>query len=159
GIAANAYHDANGSFMPGNGVPPTSAQGGFVAPNVFWGKSKGLGWADPRFGVTPTAAQQSQIPTGAYTGLPRGTFSCAAYILPYAEGQNVYTQINFNSPAYTPFFEEYGATPRANSALTNAGVAAPGVGTNGFGDLVNATAAVSMPKVFVCPAARRGRPE
>jgi hypothetical protein len=32
-------------------------------------------------------------------------------------------------------------------------------GANGFGDLANKQAAISMPKVFVCPAALRARPE
>jgi prepilin-type N-terminal cleavage/methylation domain-containing protein len=128
-LAAHNYHDVNGSFMPGNGLPA-----GQTPP--FTGI-----WQDPRFG-----------------GLPWGTFGWAAYVLPYVEGDNVYKLINFNYPAYTPFFQEYGATPRAKSALYNAGVAVangPASG-QGYGDLVNKTAAMSMPKVFVCPAAPRG---
>jgi prepilin-type N-terminal cleavage/methylation domain-containing protein len=167
GIAVHAYHDANGTFMPGNGIPSTSALGGFVAPNVFWGTSKAATvWADPRFSVTPNAAQlqvmqQQGASTSAYAGLPWGTFGWAAYLLPYVEGGNVYNQINFNYPAYTPFFEEYSGNPRSTSQLTNAGVAVPNGSKNGqgFGDLANTTAAVSMPKVFICPAARRNRPE
>src|SRR5262249_30720877 len=34
-LAAHNYHDTNGSFMPSNGIPPTTAQGGFVAPATF----------------------------------------------------------------------------------------------------------------------------
>jgi len=148
GIAANTYHDANGSFMPGNGIPPTSpasTYGGFDPATQKFTKI----WADPRF-----------LSSGQ-PYLPWGTFSWAAYILPYVEGGNVFNQINFNYPAYTPFFEEYGATPRTGSALYNSGVAVPNgpAQGKGYGDLVNATAAVSMPKVFVCPAARRARPE
>jgi prepilin-type N-terminal cleavage/methylation domain-containing protein len=131
-LAAHNYHDANGSFMPGNGIPP----GQLVGTTSFTGI-----WNDPKF-----------------NGLPWGTFGWAAYILPYVEGGNVYNLINFHYPAYTPTFEEYGANPRSPASLTNAGVTAPGVGTNGFGDLVNKPAAMSMPKVFVCPSAQRGTP-
>ncbi len=132
-LAANNYHDAYGTFMPGNGIPKT----GFTAPATFSGI-----WMDPRF-----------------ANLPWGTFSWAAYILPFVEGGNVYNTINFNFPAYTPDFEEYGKDPRTPaSGLYNQGVATGGAGTNGFGDLVNKPAATSMPKVFVCPSARRARP-
>src|SRR5262249_40939796 len=102
-------------------------------------------WQDPRFG-----------------GLPWGTFGWAAYILPYVEGDNVYKIINFNYPAYTPDFEEYNADPRGKSIVTNQGVNAGAFGSApsglGYGDLVNKQAAMSMPKVFVCPAARRATP-
>jgi prepilin-type N-terminal cleavage/methylation domain-containing protein len=162
GIAANAYHDANGSFMPGNGIPPTSPTstvGGFDPTTQ---KFSGV-WQDPHFG-----------------GLPWGTFGWAAYLLPYVEGGNVYNQINFNYPAYTPWFEEYTSGPGLadqnltsvppgqtslsgrNNGLSRNGAALAGqAGTSagGFGDLANALAATSMPKVFVCPAARRARPE
>jgi len=157
-LAAHSHHDAYGYFMPSNGIPPNTPQGGFVAPNAFYGF-----WADPRFSVTPTAAQQASIPSGAYVGLPWGTFSWAAYILPYIEGDTVYRQINFNYPAYTPDFQEYNADPRATSKVTNLGVAtspfgSPDQGKLGYGDLVNQTAATSMPKVFVCPTAQRATP-
>jgi prepilin-type N-terminal cleavage/methylation domain-containing protein len=127
-IAAHNYHDSMGTFMPGNMIPPGQT------PPTFTGI-----WSDPRFG-----------------GLPWGTFGWAAPILPYVEGDNVYKMINFNYPAYTPNFQEYGKDPRTPaSGLYNAGVATGGAGTNGFGDLVNKPAAISMPKIFVCPAARR----
>jgi prepilin-type N-terminal cleavage/methylation domain-containing protein len=140
GLAALNYHDTYKHFMSGNAIPPTSALGGFDATT---GKFTGI-WQDPRFG-----------------GLPWGTFSWAAYILPYVEAQTVYNTINFNYPAYTPYFQEYGASPRTSSALYNSGVAVANGPANGlgFGDQVNSKAAVSMPSVFVCPAAPRGRPE
>jgi prepilin-type N-terminal cleavage/methylation domain-containing protein len=134
-IAAHNYHDANGHFMPGNAIPPTSPLGGYDPTTGYF---SGI-WQDPKF-----------------SNLPWGTFGWAAYILPYVEGDNVYKQINFNYPAYTPFFEEYGANPRSPASLTNAGMTVAGVGTNGYGDLVNQQAATSMPKVFICPSARRG---
>jgi prepilin-type N-terminal cleavage/methylation domain-containing protein len=136
-LAANNYHDVYGTFMPGNGIPPGQT------PPKFTGI-----WSDPRF-----------------PGLPWGTFSWAAYILPFVEGGNVYNLINFNYPAYTPDFEEYGDDPRTVGSqpgppyqgLYSMGKVVAGAGTNGFGDLINQQAAMSMPKVFVCPAARRGR--
>jgi prepilin-type N-terminal cleavage/methylation domain-containing protein len=128
-LAAQNYHDSNGAFMPGNGIPPGQT------PPHFTGI-----WSDPKF-----------------PGLPWGTFGWAAYILPYVEGQNVYKSINFNYPAYTPTFEEYGQNPRTpHSGLYNNGVPVAGAGANGFGDLSNQFAATHMPKVFICPAARRG---
>ncbi len=137
GIAANNYHDAMGSFMPSNGIPRTTSLGGFTPPNVFSGI-----WQDPRF-----------------ANLPWGTFGWAAYILPYVEAENVYKLINFDYPAYTPDFEEYNADPRDKSIVTNRGVSAgtPGTPPNGlgYGDLVNQLAATNMPKVFICPSARR----
>jgi prepilin-type N-terminal cleavage/methylation domain-containing protein len=137
-LAAHNYHDTNKHLMSGNAIPPATAVGGGY--NAATGKFTGI-WADPRF-----------------AGLPWGTFSWAAYILPFVEGQTVYNQINFNYPSYTPFFEEYGATPRSHSLLTNAGQPAAGVGPNGYGDLINKLAATSMPPVFACPAVPTVRP-
>ncbi|MCI0464059.1 MAG: DUF1559 domain-containing protein [Gemmataceae bacterium] len=135
-LAAHSYHDAKKSFPPSNGIPPTSALGGFTPPGTFSGI-----WMDPRF-----------------RNLPWGTFSWAAYILPYIEGGNVYKLINFNYPAYTPHFQEYGRDPRTPArGLYNAGVVTGGAGVNGFGDLVNKQAALSMPSIFVCPSATRGK--
>ena len=144
-IAAHNYHESNSTFMPGNGIPPLTALGGY---NPGTGKFSGI-WQDQRFG-----------------GLPWGTFGWAAYILPYVEGDNIYRQINWNYPAYTPFFEEYGADPTTSrtNGLTNNGVLVPGgagpgngAPTQGFGDLANALPATSVPKTFICPSARRGK--
>ncbi len=121
-LAAHAYHDVNKHFMAGNDFPNLTPPIYNPATNKFLGA-----WSDPHF-----------------NGLPYGTFSWAAYILPYVEGNNVYKAINFNVPAYTPFFEEY------NSATLR---------PQPYGDPRNALAATSMPPVFVCPAARRARPE
>jgi prepilin-type N-terminal cleavage/methylation domain-containing protein len=118
-LAAHNYHDSNGFFMPGNGIPAGQT------PPTFTGA-----WSDPHF-----------------HGLPWGTFGWAAYILPYVEGDNVYKLINFNVPAYTPFFQEYGSDPTDTR---------PQAAGGGFGNPANAPAATSMPKVFVCPVARRG---
>jgi prepilin-type N-terminal cleavage/methylation domain-containing protein len=138
-LAAHNHHDTYGSFMPSNAIPPTGPLGGFTPPNLFSGI-----WEDPRF-----------------TNLPWGTHSWAALILPFIEGENIYRAIDFNYPAYTPDFEEYQHDPRERSAVTNRGMPAgtPGSppGGLGYGDLVNQLAATSMPKVFVCPAARRAK--
>jgi prepilin-type N-terminal cleavage/methylation domain-containing protein len=136
-LAAHNYHDVNGCFMPSNGIPPTTALGGFDPSTQ---KFSGI-WQDPRF-----------------SGLPWGTHGWPAYILPYVEGDNVYKIVNFNFPAYTPHFQEYGADPRTpHSGLYDNGVAVGGAGANGYGDLVNKAAATNMPKVFICPSARRGK--
>jgi prepilin-type N-terminal cleavage/methylation domain-containing protein/prepilin-type processing-associated H-X9-DG protein len=135
-LAAHNYHDQNRHFMPSNAIPPNSAQGGFAAPNQWQGM-----WLDVRFANTPW-----------------GSFSWAAFILPYVEAQNVYNLINFNYPAYTPDFEEYGADPRLPSTLYNKGVLQGSGGANGYGDLANKAAALSLPSVFVCPGARRAKP-
>jgi prepilin-type N-terminal cleavage/methylation domain-containing protein len=139
-IAAHNYHDTHGSFMPGNGIP--IPPGAFTPPNKFNNI-----WSDPRF-----------------NGLPWGTFGWAAYILPFVEGDNLFKTIDFNYPAYTPDFQEY-STPTSTgdprtplAGLYDHGVVAPGAGPNGYGDLANKLAAIHMPKVFVCPAARRARP-
>src|SRR5262245_13788664 len=64
-LATQSYHDTNKGFPPSNGIPPaTSLCGGFTPPNTFTGC-----WQDPRF-----------------AGLPWGTFSWAAYILPFIDG-------------------------------------------------------------------------
>jgi len=134
-LATQSYHDVNKGFPPSNGIPPpTSPCGGFTPPSTFTGC-----WQDPRF-----------------ANLPWGTFSWAAYILPFIDGGNTYNLINFNYPAFTPDFEEYGGNPRSNSALYNSGAAAAGVGTNGYGDLINKPAALAMPSVFICPASTKG---
>jgi type II secretory pathway pseudopilin PulG len=138
GLAMHNYHDANGTFPPGNGIP----SGQTAKPGSNPGFT-GI-WSDQRF-----------------SGLPWGTFGWAAFILPYVEGGNTYAIINFNYPAYTSAFEEYGKDPTSgrSNGLTLNGVVQSGAGTNGFGDLANKQAAISMPKVFVCPAALRARPE
>jgi prepilin-type N-terminal cleavage/methylation domain-containing protein len=139
-LAAHNHESSYGYFPPSNSIPPTSAQGGMDPATANF---SGM-WQDPRF-----------------ANLPWGTFSWAAHILPFVEADAVYRQINFNYPAYTPDFEEYNADPRAKSIVTNQGVSAgafgsPDQGFLGYGDLTNKLAATSMPKVFVCPAARRG---
>src|SRR5262245_28045920 len=135
-LAAHNYHDAYGYFMPSNAIPPTSSLRGFTPPGTFTGI-----WQDPRF-----------------AGLPWGTHGWAAFILPYIKADNVYRLINFHYPPYPPHFQEYGADPRTPlSGLSSSGAAAPNAGPGGYGDLVNQQAATSMPRLFICPSARRGK--
>ena len=127
-IAAQTYHDATGTFMPGNAIPPGQT------PPTFTGI-----WSDPKF-----------------NGLPWGTHGWTAFILPYVEGANQQAEINFNYPAYTASFEEYSTNPRTPaSGLTQNGVKVGGAGAGGFGDLANKAAASYVPKVFICPSAVR----
>lgn len=124
-LASLAYHDAYGTFMNGNMIPPGQT------PPTFTGI-----WSDKKF-----------------SGLPWGTFGWPVFLLPFLEADGVYQLVNFNYPAYTPSFQEYGADPRTPAQLTNFGVTTSG---EGFGDLANKAAATSMPRVFICPTARRG---
>ena len=65
-----------------------------------------------------------------------GSYSWAAYILPYVEATNVYNQINFSLPAYVEQIEDYSGT-----AVQLRGP---------LGNPANRTAANSQPPVFVC---------
>src|SRR5262245_2654890 len=71
---------------------------------------------------------------------PWGYFGWTAIILPYLEGQNLQNAINFDVPAF--------------SASINDG----GNKTN-QGDAKNAIPAAQQPPFFVCPSARRAKPE
>lgn len=67
-----------------------------------------------------------------------GSFSWAAYILPYLEAANVYNQINFSVPAFVEQIEDYSGTAvRLRGPL---------------GNPANRVAANSQPAVFVCPS-------
>jgi prepilin-type N-terminal cleavage/methylation domain-containing protein len=158
-LAMHNYHDANSTFPPGNGIPP--GQNITTSSAAFSGM-----WKDSR---------------DSTANLPWGTWGWASYITPYVEGNATYALMNYNYPAYTPWFEEaqsgvglanqntgssivpkgqYTKSGR-NNLLTQNGVALPGkagTSTGGFGDLANAAAATSMPSVFTCPAAIRYRP-
>jgi prepilin-type N-terminal cleavage/methylation domain-containing protein len=123
-VAALNYHDENGNFMPGNTYPP--------------GQTSFTGiWEDPSVG----------------SGLPWGSFSWSAYILPYLEGNNVFNLINFECPAYTPWILE-----STSDDLATATQRGPAVTPANGGDPITVIAATSMPKVFVCPSAIRYRP-
>jgi prepilin-type N-terminal cleavage/methylation domain-containing protein len=87
-----------------------------------------VGWRDPHYG----------------SGLPWGHFSWAALILPYVEQDNLYKSINFNVPAYAAdIYEDI-------SGHGNPVQRGPA------GNAANSFAATNMPKLFLCPSARRG---
>jgi prepilin-type N-terminal cleavage/methylation domain-containing protein len=134
-LAANNYHDTHGSFMPGNGAPPA----GFDGTSVFSGI-----WSDPHF-----------------KGLPWGTFGWPAYLLPFVEATDVYQELDFTNPAWTPFFEEYstnlGPPPDCTKGHGDKGRGVPPTGT-GTTTAGNMAAATQLPKIFTCPAAYRVRP-
>jgi hypothetical protein len=102
-------------------------------PSGSWGPMTSnnhfpAGWGDPHYG----------------NSLPWGHFSWSALILPFIEQENLHKQINFNVPAYaSALYEDLGG----GGAPVNRGPA---------GNAANASAAMNMPKVFVCPSARRG---
>jgi prepilin-type N-terminal cleavage/methylation domain-containing protein/prepilin-type processing-associated H-X9-DG protein len=86
------------------------------------------GWGDPYYG----------------NSLPWGHFSWAALILPYVEQSALYNSIDFTVNSYaSAIYEDLGG----GGAPTNRGPA---------GNATNATAATDMPKLFICPTARRG---
>jgi prepilin-type N-terminal cleavage/methylation domain-containing protein len=86
------------------------------------------GWRDPVYG----------------SSLPWGHFSWAAVILPYVEQGNMYASLNFNVNAYADAIWE---------DLHGTGVP---VNRGPAGNAANKPAAMNMPKLFSCPAARRG---
>jgi len=67
-----------------------------------------------------------------------GSFSWAAFILPFMEGGTVHSQINFNVAAYTTGIPDYrNGTMRV------------------LGNTANQVAATRQPNIFVCPSSRR----
>jgi len=138
GIASHAYHDAVGSFPPGVYAPPGSWSSGTV-PNSNWTAA----WADPKS-----------------TCCPWGAFSWAARILQYVEGDNLYRNINFSVPAYAQNVPEDTGGWGPNQPGGDRGPGQPVIpaGLPGAGSAnPNILAATSMPKLFICPSAPRGR--
>jgi prepilin-type N-terminal cleavage/methylation domain-containing protein len=75
---------------------------------------------------------------------PWGHFGWSAILLPYVEQANLYAQINFDVLAFTP--ELYGHNNDGGHTVE----------TN-IGSPLNAPAAQSQPKLFICPSSRRTR--
>jgi prepilin-type N-terminal cleavage/methylation domain-containing protein/prepilin-type processing-associated H-X9-DG protein len=119
GLAFHNYHDSNASFPPGAYAPPESLTA-----------SGGWAWHDPNNNCCPW-----------------GIYSWSAMILPWIEGGNVYTQINFHVQAYAEHVPE-------DHTLS------PWVGANNDrgpgGNVANRLAAMSAPKTFICPSSLRG---
>lgn len=135
-LASHNYHDAQGSFPPGVYAPPGSWNPAHPEPRGNWTSA----WRDPRNACCPW-----------------GAFSWTARILQYLEGDNIYATINFNVPAYAPHVPEDtgwgspGADRGPGQPVIPAGL--PGAGQPN----PNILAANSMPKIFRCPSALRGR--
>ena len=135
-LAAHGHHDAIGSFPPGVYAPPGSWVG--ANPNSNWTAA----WRDP-----------------VSSCCPWGAFSWSARILPYIEGDNLYRNINFNVPAYGPNVPEdigsFGGGPGVDRGPGQPVIPAglPGAGQPN----PNILASTNMPKIFLCPTARRGR--
>jgi prepilin-type N-terminal cleavage/methylation domain-containing protein len=86
------------------------------------------GWSDPNYG----------------SSLPWGHFSWAAIILPYVEQGTLFNQLNFNVNSYAQAIWE---DISGGGSPVNRGPA---------GNAANAAVANNMPKLFLCPSARRG---
>ncbi|HKB06347.1 MAG TPA: DUF1559 domain-containing protein [Gemmataceae bacterium] len=131
GLAAHNHHDTLGTFPPGVWAPKGSWTGS-TDLITSWTPA----WRDPR---------SSCCPWGAY--------SWAARILPYIEGDNLYRSMNFDVPAYAQNVPEdtgsFGGGPGVDRG--------PGQPTVGGQPNPNILAATSMPKIFYCPSALRGR--
>jgi hypothetical protein len=78
--------------------------------------------------------------------LPYGFFGWPALILPYVEQENLYRTIDFSQPAYTEPFQEFISGNQSNLQTRTA------LSTR------NQAAANNMPRLFVCPSARRAKP-
>jgi prepilin-type N-terminal cleavage/methylation domain-containing protein/prepilin-type processing-associated H-X9-DG protein len=112
-LAVLNYESTNKCFPPGS-------FGKWNGNNSF-----PSGWSDPSNG----------------SGLPWGHFSWAAAILPFAESQTLYDQINFNVPAYAASIPE-GSVDKGPS-----------------GDPANKLVASMQPPWLVCPSAHRVKPK
>src|SRR5262249_20863199 len=132
-LAFQNYHGANSMFPPGAYAPP-----GAMISNYNWSAA----WRDPQSSCCPW-----------------GIFSWSALILPYIEGDNVYRLIDLTVPAYAPHVPE---DPMLSPWAPASGDRGPGnptipAGLPGAGQPnPNIAAATNMPKLFLCPSARRG---
>src|SRR5262245_8367374 len=132
-LAWHNHHDALGKFPPGAYAPPAA----FTVTNAATGAVNwNAPWRDP-------AGNQ-----------PWGIFGWPAMILPYMEGDNVFRQIDFTKPAWADTIEE---TRPPSSRVPSDGTHDRGANTAAAAG--TRIAANSMPKTFVCPSARRTKPE
>jgi prepilin-type N-terminal cleavage/methylation domain-containing protein len=133
-LAFHDYHDAYRTFPPGAYAPP-----GAMKRDFTWNP----GWQDPSSDCCPW-----------------GIFSWSAIVLPYIEGDNLKRVIDFTVPAYSEHVPE---DPKISPWAPASGDRGPGqpkvpAGLPGAGQPnPNIAASQNMPKVFVCPSARRGQ--
>jgi prepilin-type N-terminal cleavage/methylation domain-containing protein/prepilin-type processing-associated H-X9-DG protein len=134
-LAWHNMHDATGKFPSGNYAPTTA----YTVTNASTGATTWSAlWKDPM-----------------NTCCPWGAFSWTALILPYIEGDTVFRTIDFTAPAYSETVPE----DPALSSFTSVPDRGPGQPTWNGQPNPNILASKSMPKVFVCPAAFRVKPE
>jgi prepilin-type N-terminal cleavage/methylation domain-containing protein/prepilin-type processing-associated H-X9-DG protein len=139
GLAYHNYHDVNGQFPPGAFAPP----GAMVGQNSWAANLNGNRWRDERNACCPW-----------------GAFSWAAIILPFVEADNLYKTIDFTVPAYSASVPEDNRLGGWAPASNERGPGQPTVVIGGRSvPNPNILAANSMPKVFICPSARRAKPE
>lgn len=113
-LAAHNYHDVNGAFPMSN----------YVA-NVAGGTTYQTGWTEPN----------------APGCCPFGSYSWAALILGFIEGNNTFNSINFTLPAY------------AASIPETAGPWGGSTGNRGpQGAVANSTVSVMAPNSYSCPS-------
>ncbi len=116
-LSAHNYHDTFGAFPAGNYSPDWTDPNTFPTPDV---------WHDPNS-----------------TCCPWGSYSWAAPVLLFMEGNNVYDSLNFNLPAYASNIPEVSGWAGDNDQ-------------RGWdGDLANVTGAFAMPDAFICPSAEK----
>jgi type II secretory pathway pseudopilin PulG len=117
-------------YVDARGALPPGSFGPMIGNNQF-----PAGWCDPVGGC----------------GLPWGHFGWPAALLPYLEQDNLYKTMDFNVPAYSESIPE-------ESAWSPTGDRGPAVVSFNGNPNPNITAANNMPRVFVCPSARRVKP-
>ena len=117
GIAFHNYHDVNGAFPMSNYVAIYNGTSPAFPSNDVWTEPNAAGCC------------------------PFGSYSWAALMLNYIEGNNVFNAINFTLPAYAASIPETGG-PWGGST-----------GNRGpQGSLANSTVSVMAPSVFFCPS-------
>src|SRR5262245_28867001 len=134
-LAFHNYHDTHGRFPPGAYAPPGSWNPAHATPQASWTVPA---WKEPNS-----------------TCCPWGIFSWSAVILPYVEADTVYKTMDFTAPAYSESVHE---DPALSSWAPPSGERGPGQPTWDGRPNPNIAASKSMPKVFVCPSARRVKP-
>jgi prepilin-type N-terminal cleavage/methylation domain-containing protein/prepilin-type processing-associated H-X9-DG protein len=119
-IAFHNYHDSTGSFPMANYVAVYNSSSG--TPNPFPSRAV---WTEPN----------------APGCCPFGSYSWAAQVLGYIEGNNLFNSINFILPSYAASIPE---------------TAGPWGGSSGNrgpqGNVANSTASVMAPNSFSCPS-------
>src|SRR5262245_27467833 len=135
-IAWQNHHDQRGAFPSGAYAPAGSHT--ITNPNTgatTWNAP----WREPNS-----------------TCCPWGIHGWPALILPYMEGQTVFSAINFDIPAYSQSVPE---DPALSTWAPPSGERGPGQPLWNGNPNPNALASKVMPKTFVCPSARRVKSE